>query len=182
MLNFNDANTWTNVDDSYVVGLEVEGVKKLTKNLEIRANVAVIESETNVILKSRKDVDGVIVLTPYDTLVRAMYGQAPYIVNAIVSYNFEKSRLNVTVSYNIQGKRLVIVATENVPDVYEMPRNVIDFKISKQLGKHFTTSLTVRDILNQPIQRRFETDTDEKLDFDSFRWGTSINLGLTYKL
>ena len=182
LLNFNDANTWTNVDDSYVVGLEVEGVKKLTKNLEIRANVAVIESETNVILKSRKDVDGVIVLTPYDTLVRAMYGQAPYIVNAIVSYNFEKSRLNVTVSYNIQGKRLVIAATENVPDVYEMPRNVIDFKISKQLGKHFTTSLTVRDILNQPIQRRFETDTDEKLDFDSFRWGTSINLGLTYKL
>ncbi len=182
LLNFNDANTWTNVDDSYVVGLEVEGVKKLTKNLEIRANVAVIESETNVILKSRKDVDGVIVLTPYDTLVRSMYGQAPFIVNAIINYNFEKSRVNVAVSYNIQGKRLVIAATENVPDVYEMPRNVIDFKISKQLGKHFTTSLTVRDILNQPVQRRFETETDEKLDYDSYRWGTSINLGLTYKL
>jgi outer membrane receptor protein involved in Fe transport len=182
LLNFNDANTWTNVDDSYVVGLEVEGVKKLTKNLEIRANVAAIKSETNVVMKSRKDVNGVIVLTPYDTLVRPMYGQAPFIINAIVNYNFEKSRVNVTLSYNIQGKRLVIAATENVPDVYEMPRNVIDFKVSKQLGKHFTTSLTVRDILNQPVQRRFELETDEKLDYDSFRWGTSVNLGLNYRL
>ena len=182
LLNFNDANTWTNVDDSYVVGLEVEGVKKLTKNLEIRANVTAIKSETNVVMKSRKDVNGVIVLTPYDTLVRPMYGQAPFIINAIVNYNFEKSRVNVTLSYNIQGKRLVIAATENVPDVYEMPRNVIDFKVSKQLGKHFTTSLTVRDILNQPVQRRFELETDEKLDYDSFRWGTSVNLGLNYRL
>jgi outer membrane receptor protein involved in Fe transport len=182
LLNFNDANTWTNVDDSYVVGLEVEGVKKLTKNLEIRANVTAIKSETNVVMKSRKDVNGVIVLTPYDTLVRPMYGQAPFIINAIVNYNFEKSRVNVTLSYNIQGKRLVIAATENVPDVYEMPRNVIDFKVSKQLGKHFTTSLTVRDILNQPVQRRFELETDEKLDYDSFRWGRSVNLGLNYRL
>lgn len=182
LLNFNDANTWTNVDDSYVVGLEVEGVKKLTKNLEIRANIAAIKSETNVVMKSRKDVNGVIVLTPYDTLVRPMYGQAPFIINAIVNYNFEKSRVNVTLSYNIQGKRLVIAATENVPDVYEMPRNVIDFKIAKQLGKHFTTSLTIRDLLNQPVQRRFELDTEEKLDYDSFRWGTSVNLGLTYRL
>jgi hypothetical protein len=110
------------------VGLEVEGVKKLTKNLEIRANVTAIKSETNVVMKSRKDVNGVIVLTPYDTLVRPMYGQAPFIINAIVNYNFEKSRVNVTLSYNIQGKRLVIAATENVPDVYEMPRNVIDLK------------------------------------------------------
>ena len=182
LLNFNDANTWTNVDDSYVVGLEVEGVKKLTKNLEIRANITAIKSETNVILKSRKDVNGVTVYTPFDTLVRPMYGQAPFIINAIVNYNFEKSRVNVTVSYNIQGKRLVIAATENVPDVYEMPRNVIDFKVAKQLGKHFTTSLTIRDILNQPVQRRFELETEEKLDYDSFRWGTSVNLGLTYRL
>lgn len=182
LLNFNDANTWTNVDDSYVVGLEVEGVKKLTKNLEVRANVAAIKSETNVILKSRKDVNGVVVLTPFDTLVRPMYGQAPFIINVIANYNFVKSKINMTVSYNIQGKRLVIAATENVPDVYEMPRNIIDFKVSKQLGKHFTTSITVRDILNQPVQRRFELETDEKLDYDSFRWGTSINLGLTYRL
>jgi outer membrane receptor protein involved in Fe transport len=182
LLNFNDANTWTNVDESYVVGLEVEGVKKLTKNLEVRANVAAIKSETNVILKSRKDINGVTVYTPFDTLVRPMYGQAPFIINAIVNYNFEKSRVNVTVSYNIQGKRLVIAATENVPDVYEMPRNVIDFKVAKQLGKHFTTSLTIRDILNQPVQRRFELETEEKLDYDSFRWGTSVNLGLTYRL
>jgi outer membrane receptor protein involved in Fe transport len=182
LLNFNDANTWTNVDDSYVVGLEIEGVKKLTKNLEVRANVAAIKSETNVILKSRKDVNGVVVLTPFDTLVRPMYGQAPFIINVIANYNFEKSKINMTVSYNVQGKRLVIAATENVPDVYEMPRNIIDFKVSKQLGKHFTTSITVRDILNQPVQRRFELETDEKLDYDSFRWGTSINLGLTYRL
>lgn len=182
LLNFNDANTWTNVDDSYVLGLEVEGVKKLTKNLEVRANLAVIESETNVVLKSRKDVNGEVILTPYDTIVRKMYGQAPYIINAIISYNFEKLKGGAALSYNLQGKRLVIAATENVPDVYEMPRSIIDIKFTKLLGKHFTASLAVRDLLNLPVSRKYDLQFDQQLEFDSYRWGTNFNLGLTYRL
>ncbi len=182
LLNFNEANTWTNVDDSYVAGLEIEGVKALSEKLEFRFNVAVIQSETNVILKSRQDVNGVTILTPYDTIVRKMFGQAPYILNGIVSYSLEKIDASVAVSYNLQGKRLVIAATENLPDVYEMPRGVLDAKFSKKLGKHFTATLNVRDILNQPVRRSYDLEFGQTLDYDKIRWGTSYNLGLTYRL
>lgn len=188
LLNFENANTWTNVDKSFVAGVELEGVKKLTKNLEFRANLAIIESETFVVIKELRDEDangvkdGIYELVPADTLTRNMFGQAPYLVNAILSYNFEKLKGNVTVSYNIQGKRLVIAATRYIPDVYEMSRNVLDVKFSKNLGKHFVTSLTVRDILNQPIRRKYDLVNGQNFDFDSYRWGTSINLGITYRL
>ncbi|MBL7922777.1 MAG: carboxypeptidase-like regulatory domain-containing protein [Bacteroidia bacterium] len=182
LLNFNETNTWTNVDESYVAGIELEGVKKITANLEFRFNAAIIKSETKVILKSRKVVDGNVQLVPYDTLVRSMYGQAPFLINAMLNYTLEKWKSAITVSYNLQGKRLVIAATENIPDIYEMPRNVVDVRMTRQLGKHFTASFTVRDILNEPVRRRYDLKYDQKLNYDSYRWGTGFNLGLTYRL
>lgn len=182
LLNFNDAASWTNVDDSYVAGIELEGVKKITSKLELRGNVALIQSETNIVLRKREVINDVTTFTPVDTLTRRMFGQAPYVVNAILSYSFEKARTNLAISYNIQGPRLVIAATENLPDIFELPRNVIDAKVTKQIGDHFTASLTVRDILNQPIRRAYDLKVDQELDFDRLRWGTSINLGITYRL
>ena len=182
LLNFNETNTWTNVENSYVAGIEVEGVYKMTKQLELRANVSVMDSETEVVLKSRKVVNDELVEVPYDTLTRNMYGQSPYVVNAILNYTFEKLKGAVSLSYNIQGKRLVISATENIPDIYEMPRNVLDLKFTKNLGKHFVASLTVRDLLNQPVKRSYDLKFDQELDYDSYRWGTNVNLGLTYRL
>lgn len=182
LLNFNETNTWTNVEKSYVAGIEVEGVYKLTKKLEFRANVAVMDSKTEVVLKSRKVVDDELVEVPYDTLTRNMYGQAPYVINAIINYTFEKLKGAVAVSYNIQGKRLVISATENIPDIYEMPRNILDVKFTKNIGKHFVAAITIRDLLNQPVKRSYDLKYDQELDYDSVRWGTNINLGLTYRL
>lgn len=182
LLNFNETNTWTNVEKSYVAGVEVEGIYKLTKALEVRANISLMDSETEVILKSRKVEGEDIVEVPYDTLKRNMYGQSPYVINMIVNYTFEKLKGALSVSYNVQGKRLVISATENIPDIYEMPRHVVDVKFTKNIGKHFVAALTVRDILNQPVKRSYDLEFDQDLDYDSYRWGTNINLGLTYRL
>lgn len=182
LLNFNETNTWTNVEDSYVAGIEVEGVKKLTKKLEVRANVAVMNSQTEVILRARRVVDDAVQLVPYDTLKRTMYGQAPFVINTIFNYTLEKLKAAATLSYNVQGRRLVISATENLPDIFEMPRHIIDFKFTKNIGDHFVASVTLRDILNQPVRREYDVKLDQQLDFDSFRWGTSVNLGLTYRL
>lgn len=182
LLNFNETNTWTNVEESYVAGIELEGVYKVTKSFEVRANVSVMDSETEVILKARRVVDDIVQLVPYDTLKRTMYGQAPFVVNTIFNYTFEKLKGAATLSYNVQGKRLVISATENLPDIYEMPRHIIDVKFTKNIGKHFVTSLTIRDILNQPVKREYDVTNNQQLDFDSYRWGTSVNLGLTYRL
>ena len=182
LLNFNESNTWVNAENSYVVGIELEGVRKIGTRWEVRANASFVKSETEVILKSVSESNGVKVFIPYDTLSRPMYGQAPYVLNAIVNYNLERQKAGVTLSYNVQGKRLVFAATEIAPDVYEMPRHLIDLKVTKALGEHFTAAITVRDILNQPVRRAFDLKEGEELDFDSFRWGTGFTFGLTYRL
>jgi hypothetical protein len=112
-----------------------------------------------------------------------MFGQAPYIINAIASYKNDKIGVVATLSYNIQGPRLVITSTiKGVADVYELQRNVLDFKLSKNLGKHFVSSITIRDILNAPVNRSYKLPDGSFMIYDKFRYGINFNLGIAYKL
>jgi outer membrane receptor protein involved in Fe transport len=182
--------TWNNVGKSTVRGIEFEGKKKLGKHFEFRANVTLVKSESEVIIQIFELVDGVKNYRPIDTLSRPMFGQAPYIVNGIFSYTSDSLGLTATLSYNVQGPRLVITGIQKgYPDVYEITRNLIDFKVSKTLGKHFNVSVTIRDILNQPVKRAYKYNLDGKVkdlpggpkSFDSFRYGTNYLLSLAYK-
>ncbi len=165
------AFTWQNVEDSYALGLELEGAYMITKFLEARANISLIKSETTVTEPVKE--------------TRTMFGQAPYIVNAMLSYEWEKVGLISTVSYNRQGPKLAVVANSGaaVPNVYEMPRDVLDLKFSKTLGDHFGLSLKIRNLLNAPVQRSYDFDEGrDVLYFDSFKIGTTYTLTLSYKI
>jgi outer membrane cobalamin receptor len=72
-------------------------------------------------------------------------------------------------------------AIKGMADVYEMPRNLIDFKVSKSIKKHFTVSLTVRDLLNAKVRREYKTVNGYQT-YDSYRYGTNVQLGIIYKL
>jgi hypothetical protein len=175
--------TWDNNENSYVAGLEFEGKKQLGKNFEFRGNVTVVKSYSQFI---RKDLiilpNNQSLYIPIDTVERTMFGQAPYILNGILSYTSDTLGLTATVSYNVQGPRLVLTGIlKGRPDVYEMPRNTVDIKITKSLGTHFSTSLTIRDLLNAPVLRAYKTPNGY-IDFDRFRYGSTFQLGLSYKL
>jgi hypothetical protein len=53
--------------------------------------------------------------------------------------------------------------------------------MSKTIGKHFAASLTIRDLLNAKVRRAYKLPSGWQ-DFDSFRYGTNFNIGLSYKL
>jgi hypothetical protein len=179
----NGGLTWNNVGRSYVRGIEFEGKKLLGKHFELRANVTLAQSNSQVIRKVLEvnPQNGSRTYIPVDTINRPMLGQAPYVVNGIFVYKADSIGLTATLSYNVQGSRLVISGVTE--DVYELRRHVIDFKISKTLGKHFSTSITVRDILNQPVKRQYKLlyNDNEKPTYDSFRYGTNYLLSLAYK-
>jgi hypothetical protein len=124
-----------------------------------------------------------------------MFGQAPYLINSILSYTADSSGFGATVSYNVQGPRLVVAGSiKGRPDVYEMPRNIIDVKLSKKINAHWSASLTVRDILNTAVRRSYKIDrftsegatestaTDGWYDYDNFRYGTTYQLSIQYKI
>lgn len=182
LLNSVSGVTWQNVNNSYVVGVELEGRRNITTHLEFKANVALINSETNSVYKSIVIVDGIRTVVEGEPLKRKMFGQAPYVVNAMLSYNFDKPQITITGSYNIQGKRLVIASDELTPFVYELPRNVVDIKMTKKFGSHFVLAITVRDLLNEPITREYDNKVGDKVVYDKLRWGTNYNVGLTYRL
>lgn len=175
--------TWINVDKSNVMGVELEGRKSITNHLEFRANLTLVKSQTEFVRNRIEFSDGPKVYIPEDTVKRSMFGQAPYIINTIVSYNSDSLGLIATLSYNRQGRRVVIAsANPSIPDVYELPRNMFDFKISKTLGSHFTIHFTMKDILNTPIRRAYVYDNGDLVDYDNYRYRTNYILGLIYKL
>ena len=175
--------TWINVDKSRAMGVELEGRKSITKHFEVRANITLVQSTTTFV-RTRTSYGGVTQTTYYeDTVTRPMFGQAPYIINGIVSYNSDSLGLTATLSYNIQGPRLVIGSDNpSIKDIYEMPRNLLDFKVSKKLGKHFSVSVTVKNILNSYVTRKYKYDDGYDVTYDRYRWGTIYLLGVLYKI
>jgi hypothetical protein len=172
--------TWQNVDKSWVRGIELEGKKVLSKNFDLGANVTVAESESKYVRTTIVFGGGEKIYIPEDTVNRTMFGQAPYVLNAILSYNAIKLRLVCTASYNLQGERLVI-ASDNaaIPDIYEQPRNLLDLKVMKAIGKHFNASITVRDVLNTPVERKYH---NTNIIYDTYSYGTNYVFALAYKL
>jgi len=163
---------WLNdPNKSWLRGVEFEGKKTIIKNLEFRANVALVKSQSTYINTAVGD-----------TITHPMYGQAPYIVNTMLSYTSDSLKMTVSLSYNVQGSRLVTVGGNGYPDTYERPRHLFDVKISKSLGKHFSASFTVKDILNSPIKRTYKYDGAWARDYDVYHYGTTYNFALSYKL
>ena len=174
--------TWDNIEQSTVRGIELEGKKQIGKNLEFRANLTLVKSEAEFVRKDLQIIDGKKVYTIIDTLYRPMFGQAPYLFNSILSYTADSLGLTATVSYNVQGPRLVIAGVvKGRPDVYEIPRHLVDFKVSKTIGEHYIASVTIRDILNSPVRRAYDLPNGY-VDFDNFRYGTNFLVSFAYKL
>ena len=92
---------------------------------------------------------------------RPMQGQSPFLVNTGLFYQNNQQTLNVGIIYNIIGKRIVGIGkvdagqdgsiNNDIPDMYEMPRNAIDLSVSCKLGKYLEVSASIRDMLAQDV-------------------------------
>ncbi len=91
---------------------------------------------------------------------RQMQGQSPYIVNAGLYYQNDDWKLMSSLIYNRLGKRIIGIGKSNstthdvsvnIPDTYEMPRNSLDFTVSKKFGKIFEMKAGIKDILAEKV-------------------------------
>jgi len=180
---------WNNSGfNGWIKGIEIEGKKSITKQLEFRANLTLANSFSKI-NTSWVDKNGT--YNQGQDIEYTMLGQAPYVINGMLGYNSEKLGINAALSYNLQGPRLVILSIiDTYPDIYEMPRDVLDFRISKTIGKHFGISFKAQDILNSPVKRSYKFrgkelptgKTGYLLDYDKYRWGTNYTLSVSYKI
>jgi hypothetical protein len=100
----------------------------------------------------------------------------------MLTYTSDKYKLNASLGYNVQGPRLVVVSADLTPNVFEMPRHLVDIRVSKQFGKWITVAASVRDLLNSPIRRSYKYPEGYTLDFDRFTYGTNYQLSISYRI
>ena len=174
--------SWQNAESANVYGLEIDGRKGIIPGLEIRANLTLAKSYTRVINQFLAIDKGIKNFIPIDTVERQMFGQAPYVFNTLISYTHEKTGLTASAGYNVQGPRLVVVSADLTPDVYEMPRHLVDLRISKTIYKGMSVSIAVRDLLNSPIRRSYKYPEGYSLDFDRFTYGTNYQISFSYRI
>lgn len=168
-------------------GLELDIRKNLAgmmpagflNQLSVVANASLIHSEIRLAASAPEEaVDA----------KRPMMGQSPYIINAGLFWQDDTLGLAVSAMFNRIGERVVIVGVPGIPEVYEMPRSLIDFSISKTIGKYFTVRFAASDILNQEsvllqdanADGRLDLANDQRIQFN--RRGALYTLGVTFKL
>lgn len=118
---------------------------------------------------------------------RPMLGQSPYIVNAGIYYENDSTGWQFSALYNVIGPRIAIVGIPGIPEVYEMPRNVIDLSLTKQLNNGLSVRFGIQDILNQSFYLLQDANNDMKLSKENdqvmqqFKRGSYFTFGIQYK-
>lgn len=178
-----------NVDEAVVYGAEFEFRKKLDflseslESLKFGFNAAVIYSKVNKTQRELNQIEGFVGAENIHSNTRPFQGQSPYIVNAVISHNSDKLRWENSLRFNIWGRRLSYQTPAQIPDVYEVSRPSLDFTSTKRVGKHFTLSLKVMNLLDMEFRQEFDFDM-EGVDntYRSFRIGRTFSLGISYSI
>jgi hypothetical protein len=189
--------SFENVKSAYSYGIETDVRKSLgfisgAENFSFILNAAFIRSKVQF---SEGDLHR----------DRPLQGQSPYMINAGLFYYNDKNGLMVTTMYNIIGKRIVAVGRpspnswEDIPNIYEMPRNSVDVAVSKKVGDHFEIKLSLKDLLNEKVllSQKINTTVDmaefngggqsQLKEFNrsqttkSYNPGRYMTAGITYK-
>ncbi len=183
--------TTVNADRATNYGLEIEARKRLDfispalENFNFGLNLTFVNS--SITLKERTPFFNAnqrqeLRIEQFVAQTRPMQGQAPYILNVNFGYNNLNLGLEAALLYNIVGRKIVQVGTRQsaefaILDIYEEPRNQLDFFVSKKLFASITAKLTIRNLLDA---RYFYKSGDTVVE--DYRIGQTVALSVSYSL
>jgi outer membrane receptor protein involved in Fe transport len=104
-----------------------------------------------------------------------MVGQAPYVVNAGLTYGSRDGRFAATTLYNVIGRRIFAASLLPLPSVYEEERHVVDFSLRFPIARGLSGKLDAKNLLDAPYEV-----TQGTVQREFYRAGSSISLGLSW--
>lgn len=119
---------------------------------------------------------------------RDMAGQAPYIINAGISYDGGENGFwkgfEAGLYYNVQGPSLQYAGINDLPDVYSVPFHSLNFNSTKKLGEdeRWQIGLKVSNILNARNEMVYRSYEAENQYFTRLIPGTSFSFSVSYSL
>ena len=152
---------------------------KFLNNLNLFSNLSLIKSEVNV-----KGINSAVPDT------RTMQGQAPYIINAGISYIDIDNGFSVTGMVNRVGERIYIVGNEIDIDRWEKARTVVDMQVTKSFFKNkLEVRFNIKDLLQQNYiiyykgNDRKSNAYDPKVDYVNFKrnFGSTYSFVISYR-
>lgn len=177
--------SYVNVDKAEVFGAEFEFRKSLDfispflHDFYFNTNLTLIKSRVDVPVKeieNSKNVD-----STYNIESRPFQGQAPYIVNAILTYANTKIGHESSLSFNVSGPKLYSISLFATPDIYESPVPFLNFKTTQNLGKYWQVSFIMRNLLNSKISKT-QVYKGQTYFAESYQIGRTFGLGISFKI
>ncbi len=103
---------------------------------------------TNVTLMRSEITPGNGDISALTSADRPMVGQAPYVLNAGLSWANASGRASATALYNIVGRAITTTGTKPTPDTYREARNSLDLSVQLPLVGDLSTKLNARNLLD----------------------------------
>ncbi len=178
--------TYINTDEVNVYGVEFE----FRKSLDFISNTDFLKKTTfytnlSFIKSKVKVTNSGINLLNTD---RPMVGQAPYIINAGLQHSFLDDKLSFNALYNRVGRRLIVAGGALFPEIWDVPRDVLDLQVALKVIKNKgEIKFNAGDILNKRIIQYYDRDLNKKFDntttdetISSYKPGGNYSLSFSY--
>ncbi|HSJ08836.1 MAG TPA: TonB-dependent receptor, partial [Longimicrobiales bacterium] len=164
--------TFVNAEAARNLGVELELRKRLAflmqslESVTVFSNVTVMQSEISIPRSA----------TSQTSANRAMVGQAPYVVNAGLTWSPDWRGSSATLLYNVVGERILNAGEIPLPDVKERPRHVLDISLRTALSGDVSVKLDAKNLLDAPYELTQGDVTRER-----YRSGRAVSLGFTWR-
>ena len=166
--------------------MEIEAKKDLAnvtssrffKDLSISGNVTLIRSSVQI---PEAELESIRAQDPNHPDTRALFGQAPYIINGVMTYINDSADFVTTLSFNVQGPKVFLVTQGALPNVMQQPTPTLDLSLGKGWGDHFRIGFKARNLIN-PRNRMTHLFNGVMYDWSSFTRGRTYSVSLSYSI
>jgi outer membrane receptor protein involved in Fe transport len=164
--------TYVNAKGADNYGVELEARKGLGmlgatfQPFTVFANATIMKS------KIRLDLTGGSVTNAE----RKMVGQAPYVLNAGMTWRHPSVDASATLLFNRVGERISEAGEIPLPDVVEQPRNVLDGSVAFPLFGGLSGRADVKNLLDAPYRL-----TQGSVVREGYRAGRVFSIGFSWK-
>jgi outer membrane receptor protein involved in Fe transport len=107
---------------------------------------------------------------------RRMVGQAPYVVNAGLTYSSRSGAWSATALYNVTGPRITEAGEIPLPDVEERPRHVMDVSLRFPVVATLTGRLDARNLFDSPYEL-----VQGPVVRETYRLGRTLGVGFSWQ-
>ncbi len=182
IVNINGEVKYDNVDEASVWGLEFEVRKRLDQvhrllgNYHVGGNLSLVASNVDI---SAGELVIIRALDPNADDSRPLQGQSPYIANLEFGYDNIERGLSYGLFYNVFGERLSAVSLGGTPNVFEQPRSMLNFNMSKRIYKGLYAKFSGKNLLDSAIKHTHSFKGKE-YTYMEYKLGRIYSVGFSY--